>query len=82
MLTFSVGRCFESHVLLIRVTSQPISRQVVELGSESGGRYSKVRVIKVVAYVQPLNASPESKNWCTALEAMTEMGESLSRKRR
>lgn len=73
-MIFCMGRCFESHALSTRVTSQPVSRQAVESGSESGGRCSEVRVIRVVAYVQPLNASPELKDWCIALEAMTEMG--------
>lgn len=51
VLTFCMGRCFESHVLSTRVTPQPVSKQAVESVSESGGRYSGVRVIRVVAYV-------------------------------
>lgn len=51
MLIFCISRHFESHVLSIRVTPYLISRQIVELGLEPGGRYSGVIVIRAVAYI-------------------------------
>ncbi len=77
VLIFYIGRRFESHALSTRVTLHPVSRQAVESGSESNGRYSGVRVMEVVAYVQPLNASPKPKDWCTVLEAMIGMDEAF-----
>lgn len=75
ILIFCMGRHFESYVLSTRVTLHLVSRQAIASGSESGSRWSGVRVTRAVAYVQPLNVSPEPKDWCTTLEAMTRMGE-------
>lgn len=70
-----MGRYFESYVLSTKVTPQLVSRQVVESRLEFGGKCSRVRVIRVVAYVQPLNASSEPKDWCIALDAMIGISE-------
>lgn len=75
MLIFCIGRRFESNALSTRVTLHLVSKQVVESRLESGGRCSGVRVIRVVAYVQLLNISPEPKDWYTIQEAMIGMGD-------
>lgn len=77
MLIFYINTHFERHTLSTRMTLYPISRQVIALGLESGGRWSPVRVTRVVAYVQLLNPSPEPKNWYAVLEVMIGMGEAV-----
>ena len=51
ILIFYIGRRFKIYALSTRMTSHPVSRQVVELGSESDGRYSEMRVMRAMAYV-------------------------------
>lgn len=62
MLIFCIARRFKSHALSTKVTPHPIFKQIVELQSEFDGKYSRVRVMRAVAYVYPLNACPEPKD--------------------
>lgn len=71
MLIFNVGRYFESQSLSTRMTPYPISSQTMYLRLKSSGRCLEMRMIIMIAYVQPLNASLESKNqYIVALEVM------------
>lgn len=73
MLIFYIGKRFDGDVFSTKVTSHLVLRQAVNSGSEFDGECLGVRVIKVIAYVQPLNVSPEPKNWYTTLKAMIEI---------
>lgn len=55
-----------------------VSKQLVKLELKSGSRYSRVKMIMAVVYVQPLNASPELKDWYIALETMIEIEKAAS----
>lgn len=59
----------------MRVTSQPMSKQAVESGSKLVGKCSGVSMIEAVAYVQPLNPSPDPKDWCIAFNITMKMDE-------
>lgn len=74
-IIFCVEKCFKSQSLLIRVTPYPVSKQIIDLGLQSGSRCSEMRVIVAMTYVQSLNISLKPKDWYIVLEAIIEIEE-------
>lgn len=52
------------------MTPQPMSRHAINSRSKLGSRYSGIRVIETIVYVQPMNTRPDSKDWYIAFITM------------